>query len=67
MLVLSRRIQERIVIGDEIEITVLRINGNRVRLGIHCDRRIPVRRQELPILDEVGREVRRELLTAARI
>lgn len=50
MLVLSRREQERIVIGEGIEIIVLRVSGNRVRLGIDCDRRIPVRRQELPSL-----------------
>lgn len=49
MLVLSRRPQEGIVIGDEIEITVLSVRGKYVRLGIECDRSIPIRREELPL------------------
>ena len=39
MLVLSRRIQESIVVDDNIEITVVQLNGNRVRLGIECPTR----------------------------
>lgn len=38
MLVLSGRIQERIVIGEDIGITLL-----RVRLGLECDRSVPIR------------------------
>ena len=67
MLVLSRRVQERILIGGGIEISVLRVSGNCVRLGIECERSIPIRRQELPVLGDVDRAVRPELLTAARI
>lgn len=47
MLVLSRKVQERLCIGDNIEITVLSIRGGRVRLGIACPQVVPVRRSEL--------------------
>lgn len=47
MLVLSRRTDETIVIGHDINVTVLRIHGNRVKLGITCNRDIPVLRTEI--------------------
>lgn len=47
MLCLTRRIDERIVIGDDIVITVLGIRGDRVRLGIEAPRGLPVRRKEI--------------------
>jgi carbon storage regulator len=47
MLVLSRKAGERIVIGGNICITVVGINGNRVRLGIEAPREVPVNRQEI--------------------
>ncbi len=47
MLVLSRKIQQRIVIGQGIEITVLAINGNRVRLGIDAPADVSILRGEL--------------------
>jgi carbon storage regulator len=47
VLVLSRRPEQSIVLGDEITITVLGIDGDRVRLGIDAPRRISVLRQEL--------------------
>lgn len=46
MLVLSRKKDEKIVINDEITITVVEIRGDRVRLGIDAPRHIPVHRQE---------------------
>ena len=48
MLVLSRRMSERIQIGDSIVITVVRIAGNVVRLGIEAPRDTPIVRQEVP-------------------
>lgn len=47
MLVLSRRKDERILIGDDIVITVCRINGDRVRVGVEAPDSVPVLRAEL--------------------
>lgn len=47
MLVLSRRIEESIVIGEDITITVLAVEGDKVKLGIAAPREIAVLRQEL--------------------
>jgi carbon storage regulator len=47
MLVLSRKLNQEIRIGDDIVIRVLEIKGNRVRLGIFAPREVPVLRGEL--------------------
>ena len=47
MLVLSRKVGERVLIGDRIAITIVRINGNAVRLGIEAPADMLVVRQEL--------------------
>lgn len=47
MLVLSRRVGERIQLGDQITITLVKINGNAVRLGIDAPPDMSVVRQEL--------------------
>ena len=47
MLILTRRIGESIVIGDDVSVTVLRIKGNQVRLGIEAPRTVSVQRDEL--------------------
>ena len=47
MLVLSRRVGESLVIGDEIVITVLEFRGDVIRIGVDAPRHIQVRRQEL--------------------
>ena len=47
MLTLTRRLGERIVIGDTVEIEVVQIQGGRVRLGIRAPRSLPVYRGEL--------------------
>lgn len=47
MLVLSRRLGESVVIGDDIVITVLEVRGDVVRVGVDAPRSVPVRRQEL--------------------
>ena len=47
MLVLSRQRDETIMIGDEIEITVVDIRGDKVRLGITAPRHIQVHRKEV--------------------
>jgi carbon storage regulator len=47
MLVLSRRRSERILIGSSIQITVVRVEGNQVRLGIDAPTSLPIIRAEL--------------------
>ncbi len=47
MLVLSRRVAESLLIGNDIEIEVLEIGASQVKLGIRAPREIPVLRREL--------------------
>lgn len=47
MLVLTRKIMESVVIGDEIEVFILEIKGDRVRLGIKAPRDVSVHRKEI--------------------
>lgn len=51
MLVLARRSGDSIIIGDDIEITVIEVQGDKVKLGIKAPKEVPVMRREL--LDEV--------------
>lgn len=55
MLVLSRQRDETIMIGDEIEITVVDIRGDKVRLGITAPRSVQVHRKE--VYDAIKREM----------
>ena len=59
MLVLSRQRDETIMIGDDVEITIVDIRGDKVRLGITAPSEIPVHRKE------VYEAIRRENLAAA--
>jgi carbon storage regulator len=54
MLVLSRRMNQCLTIGDSIEITVVEIRDGHVRLGISAPRSVPVYRKEL--LDQIAAE-----------
>jgi carbon storage regulator len=54
MLVLSRQRDETIMIGDEIEVTVVDIRGDKVRLGINAPKSVSVHRKE--VYDAIRRE-----------
>lgn len=47
MLILTRRISEKLIIQDDIKLTVLGVKGRQVRLGIHAPKEISIYREEL--------------------
>lgn len=47
MLILTRRIGETLMVGDEVTVTVLGVKGNQVRLGVNAPRDIAVHREEI--------------------
>ncbi len=47
MLVLSRRKDESIMVGEDVEVKIVDVRGNKVRLGITAPRSIPVHRKEI--------------------
>ncbi|MEL7535942.1 MAG: carbon storage regulator CsrA [Pseudomonadota bacterium] len=47
MLILTRRVGESVVIGDDISVTVLGVKGNQVRIGVSAPRDVAVHREEI--------------------
>ena len=47
MLILTRRVNETLMIGDDVTITVLEIRGNQVRLGVKAPKTVSVHREEV--------------------
>ncbi len=47
MLILTRRVGEKLVIADNIEVTVLGVKGSQVRIGINAPKEISVNREEI--------------------
>jgi carbon storage regulator CsrA len=74
MLVLTRKQQEQIRIGNQVTITILRISGNQVRVGIEAPPDVRILRGELPAHNEdaatteapAGVSVRRDLIAVIR-
>jgi carbon storage regulator CsrA len=56
MLVLTRKRDEQIRIGKDVTITIVRLHGNTVRIGVEAPREVHVRRGELPPADSARRE-----------
>lgn len=55
MLVLSRQLDQTIIIGDSIRITIVEVRGDKVRIGIDAPKDVTVHRQE--IYDAIKREI----------
>ena len=47
MLILTRKVGENLRIGDDVEVTVLAVNGNQAKIGIDAPEEIPVHREEV--------------------
>jgi carbon storage regulator len=54
MLILTRRVGETVIIGSDVDVTVLGVKGNQVRLGVKAPREVSVHREE--IFQRISRE-----------
>jgi len=58
MLILTRRVGETLVIGDDVTVTVLGVRGNQVRIGVNAPKQVSVHREE--IYDRIKKEKEKE-------
>jgi len=47
MLILTRRVGETVMIGEDVSVTVLRVKGNQIRLGVNAPKNVSVQREEI--------------------
>ena len=59
MLILTRRVGETLMIGEDVTVTVLGVKGNQVRIGVNAPREVAVHREE--IFDRIKREESRDV------
>ena len=59
MLILTRRVGESLMIGDEVTVTVLGLKGNQARIGVNAPKEVAVHREE--IYDRIKKEQQFEL------
>jgi carbon storage regulator len=52
MLILTRRVNESLLIGDDVTVTILGVKGNQVRIGVDAPRDVSVQREELGSRDD---------------
>lgn len=60
MLILTRRVGETLMIGDEVSVTVLGIKGNQVRIGVNAPKDVSVHREE--IYERIQREKQQDIV-----
>jgi carbon storage regulator len=64
MLILTRKVGERLIIGDDIAVTVLSVKGNQVRVGVQAPADIAVHREE--IYNRIQNELNDQKVVSAR-
>lgn len=67
MLILTRRISERLLVGDDVTITILEVKGNQVRIGINAPKETAVHREEIYKRIQLEKQTRPEQSSTLRL